>query len=580
MSAGEMSAGEMSAGEMSAGEMSAGEMSAGEMSAGEMSAGETSAGETSAGEMSAGEMSAGEEILVPDEDADNDGVINQEDNCPNEPNNSQSDEDDDGVGDRCDNCPEEANFDQADSDVDGVGDACAALQDRDSDEIVDLDDNCPDISNPRQIDADDDGVGNRCDNCPEISNNAQADSDGDGVGDLCDEVETSVTIEIVWESDDLDFDLHLLNPRGIYYSLETDCWSRNPSPDWSSPGLAGDAPSNGETREVISIDEPFEGWHTVAVDLYTSRGEARGEVTLSLSCNGEQRSFGPQQLVSEDNRNRSMWQVLRFNPISCELQDLSEVNAVSCSSNRATSCVCEDCDQGICSECAEDAECDPVSGDCNDQCAEVTCPEGESCSQVDGSCVSAQCAPCEEEADCPDGSYCVTYRGRGVRACGLTCDDDADCAQGESCNVIFRENRPVGICADLVNACQGSLCDEVSCEEGSVCDPNEGECVDCITNDDCGDSQACIDRACIEVSGGDREVSSWGNGNELPSCDQCTEDESCQDPPFIDSFCALDCDNGLVCPAGLSCCNVDNVGLEGSICVDPRNQIASFICGG
>jgi YVTN family beta-propeller protein len=125
-------------------------------------------------------------------DADGDGVGDDCDNCPDEPNPAQEDADADGVGDPCDNCPDAANGAQLDSDGDGPGDAC---------------DNCPRIANPGQEDADGDGVGDDCDrcpggddtldadgdgapddcdNCPMVPNPSQDDGDGDGVGDDCD----------------------------------------------------------------------------------------------------------------------------------------------------------------------------------------------------------------------------------------------------------------------------------------------------------------------------------------------------------------------------------------------------------
>jgi len=58
------------------------------------------------------------------------------------------DSDDDGVLDPDDNCPDDANADQANSDADSLGDAC---------------DNCPTVANERQIDSDHDGIGNACD---------------------------------------------------------------------------------------------------------------------------------------------------------------------------------------------------------------------------------------------------------------------------------------------------------------------------------------------------------------------------------------------------------------------------------
>jgi hypothetical protein len=62
--------------------------------------------------------------LLPQADADEDGVANADDNCPDDENADQADGDEDEVGDVCDNCPEVANADQADENDDGVGDAC------------------------------------------------------------------------------------------------------------------------------------------------------------------------------------------------------------------------------------------------------------------------------------------------------------------------------------------------------------------------------------------------------------------------------------------------------------------------
>jgi hypothetical protein len=81
------------------------------------------------------------------------------------------DDDDDGVLDEADNCPEVANGAQADIDEDGLGDAC---------------DLCPFDTDPDQADGDGDGVGDRCDLCPTIGDPDQADEDGDFIGDACD----------------------------------------------------------------------------------------------------------------------------------------------------------------------------------------------------------------------------------------------------------------------------------------------------------------------------------------------------------------------------------------------------------
>jgi hypothetical protein len=57
-------------------------------------------------------------------DADMDGVPNEQDNCPDDPNSQQGDIDSGGVGNPCDNCPSVPYAEQIDSDGDGVGNAC------------------------------------------------------------------------------------------------------------------------------------------------------------------------------------------------------------------------------------------------------------------------------------------------------------------------------------------------------------------------------------------------------------------------------------------------------------------------
>jgi hypothetical protein len=90
-------------------------------------------------------------------DLDDDGVANEEDNCPFVANRFQKDSDDDRIGNACDNAPDAMNFDQADTDGDGVGD------------IVD---NCELYPNPDQANKDGDEYGDVCDG---------ADSDGSSI---------------------------------------------------------------------------------------------------------------------------------------------------------------------------------------------------------------------------------------------------------------------------------------------------------------------------------------------------------------------------------------------------------------
>lgn len=122
-------------------------------------------------------------------DTDDDGVNDDEDNCPLTPNPLQEDNYGTSLGDACedtdldgtlddtDNCPTDANADQADGDLDGAGDVCDPAECGNG--FVEGDEQC------------DDGNTEENDSCSNLCV-TQTDADGDlfftGAGGDCDDV--------------------------------------------------------------------------------------------------------------------------------------------------------------------------------------------------------------------------------------------------------------------------------------------------------------------------------------------------------------------------------------------------------
>ena len=132
------------------------------------------------------------DVYNPDQkDSDEDGVGDACDNCPQTSNRHQMDADSDGIGDLCDSEPNCGGSGQP---------ACEQpYLDSDNDGSLDDIDNCPTVYNPQQNETDGDGIGDACDedddndgipdaqdNCPSYCNSQQLDADEDGIGDVCD----------------------------------------------------------------------------------------------------------------------------------------------------------------------------------------------------------------------------------------------------------------------------------------------------------------------------------------------------------------------------------------------------------
>ena len=123
-------------------------------------------------------------------DADNDGVRDDMDNCPDMANEDQGDFDGDGIGDVCD--PDDDNdgvIDTEDCDFRdasiavSVGDTCNDGNTATVNDVITSTCECRGVV---RADGDADGIADDEDNCPTNPNADQSNNDGDSMGDVCD----------------------------------------------------------------------------------------------------------------------------------------------------------------------------------------------------------------------------------------------------------------------------------------------------------------------------------------------------------------------------------------------------------
>ena len=103
---------------------------------------------------------------------------------------------------------------------------------------------------------------------------------------------TNMRVEISWDIEGTDLDLHLLAPGGGYYD-HLDCFYGNPNPDWGVVNSRADNPSLAmddegyERIEAIDYVEPYDGLYNIYVLYYRNRTADYPYVTPHLKIFAE-----------------------------------------------------------------------------------------------------------------------------------------------------------------------------------------------------------------------------------------------------------------------------------------------------
>lgn len=217
---------------------------------------------------------------------------------------------------------------------------------------------------------------------------------------------------------------------------------------------------------------------------------------------------------------------------------------------------CRHCDPKIIKKCfcetTDDCEacntCVKKDGETHGFCEELCAPE---------QCCQGSCQDCNETAHCPENQICVDckckcpvglFKGADDRC--IECDEDVPCPP----------------CFECVNG----TCVPKSCPQ--ACDPETGECVECVTPDQCGENECCEENICVCCPGYVKD-NCTGKCVPLPpnACKNPGDCAVCENCTGYDPCTGYGTCTPVVCPPGRVPINIDGECqcLEECDCEDP-----------
>lgn len=238
---------------------------------------------------------------------------------------------------------------------------------------------------------------------------------------------------------------------------------------------------------------------------------------------------------------------------------------------------CDDADPSTIDTCNSQAGCsntpDPnycmIDSDCGDvvdKCApwmcdnhacvqkEIFCDDGIACTE--DYCENGNCQVWEDHNSCDEGLYCNGWYdyepGISVSGCIDQCDTELDCDDGNDCTNDWCDGYYLNEGSKCVHEAQYT--DYNSCSGGTCW---AGECVECLNNGHCDDSDPCTEDLCdslpITVGSG---AGAGGGGGPVPSKEQAAG--KCSHNPLSIEYAECDgntctqdsCDEGVCISSG------------------------------